>query len=107
VPGARPRHHAHTAKGILAVVGFPKESARELLAAVHDDVVAEDGCQLLVLDARIGVGLDQRVDPQRQPEFIAAASDRMPDAFFDRREPVANGSLVDLEQRPGRGRILP
>jgi hypothetical protein len=106
VPGAGTLHHAHTAKGILAVVGFPKGSAPELLAAVHDDVLAECGCRLLVLDGRIGVGLDQRVNPQRQPELIATASDRTPDAFFDRGEPVANGSLVDLEQRAGRGRIL-
>src|SRR4051794_6316773 len=88
-----------TAKGSPALVGFPKGSAVELPAAVHDDVLAGRGRCLLVLHGRVKVGLDQRVDPQRQPELIAAAGDRTPDAFLDRGEPVANGPLVDLEQR--------
>ena len=82
------------------VVGFPKGRAPELLAAVHDDVLAGRGRCLLVLDGHIRVGLDQRVDPQRQPELIATAGDRTPDAFLDRGEPVANRSLVDLSSAP-------
>jgi hypothetical protein len=106
VPSAGTLHHADTAEGSLVVVGFPKGSAPELLAAVHDDALVGRGRCLLVLGGRVGVGLEQRVDPQGQPELVATASDRTSDAFLDRREPVANGPLVDLEQRAGRGRIL-
>ena len=63
VPGAGTLHHAYTAKEVLAVVGFPKRSAPELLAAVYDDALAQRGRCRLVLDGHIGVGLDQRVDP--------------------------------------------
>jgi hypothetical protein len=45
-------------KDVLAVVGFPKGSARELLAAVHDDALAQRRRRLFVLDDRIRVGCD-------------------------------------------------
>ena len=96
VPRADAPHHADTAKRSLAFVGFPKGSALGLPAAVHHDVLAWRGRYSLVLCGLVRLGLDQRVDPQRKPELIAAARDRMPDAFLDRGEPVANGPLVDL-----------
>jgi hypothetical protein len=63
VPGAGARHHADTAKKVLAVVRFRKGSAPELLVAIHDDVLAQLGGSRLVLDGHVRVGLDQRVDP--------------------------------------------
>ena len=70
VPGTGALHHAYTAKEVLAVVGFPKGSAPELLAAVHDDALADRGHRRLALDGHIRVGLDQRVEPQGQPASI-------------------------------------
>ena len=96
MPGGGRLRHADTARGSLAVVGFRKGSAPELLAAVHDDVLTARGRCLLVLAGRVRLRVDQRVDPQRQPELVATPSDRAPDAFLDRGEPVANGPLVDL-----------
>ena len=88
------------------VVRFPKGSAPKLRAAVRD-ALAERRRRRLVLDGHVRLGLDQPVEPQGQPELVATASDRMPYTLLDGGEPVANGSLVDLEQGAGRGCILP
>src|SRR5205807_5322119 len=97
---------AYTAKDVPALCQIPERKRAELLAAVHDDTLAERRCRRLVRDGHIRGGLDQRVDPQGQAELIATARDRMPNTFLDRGEPVTHGSLVNLEQRARRRRVL-
>jgi hypothetical protein len=47
------------------------------------------------------------MDSERERELIAAARDRVPEAFFNRAEAIGDRPVVDPEQRPGRGGVLP